>query len=113
MEQQPIVEESFIETKVIDNKSDFPIGQWEGNGLRETITTTITEKHEVAASSSSSSDDDQEGVRSKVITHHHEEETFEATEQVNKQYILHTFQWIIHLKLRVVVFSTFLFRFFF
>ena len=85
MEQQPIVEESFIETKVIDNKSDFPIGQWEGNGLRETITTTITEKHEVAASSSSSSDDDQEGVRSKVITHHHEEETFEATEQVNKQ----------------------------
>ena len=90
MEQQPILEETFIETRVIDNKAEFPIGQWEGNGLHETITTTITEKskkistsseHEIAAPSHGT----QEGVRSKVITHHHEEETVEENEQVNKQ----------------------------
>ena len=93
-EQQPIVEDTFIEAKVVDNKAGFPIGHWGEESVEETMTSTITEtstskkssstsEHE-AVESSSSSDEAQEGVRSKVIEHHHEEEIIEANEQVRK-----------------------------
>jgi hypothetical protein len=99
LEHQPIIEETFVETKVVSNKAGFP---GEEDGLHETTTTTITEtskkistssEHDVhitddirrKSSSSSSSDDGKEGVRSKVIEHYHEEETLEANEQVAEE----------------------------
>jgi len=108
LEQQPIVEETLIETKVIDSNMAEPIIQkedvseyhempWKEEISHETmrqvsetfvaeetrkISTTSEEEEHERKSSSSSSDDDQEGVRSKEIKHHYEEETNEITEQV-------------------------------
>jgi hypothetical protein len=99
------VEETLIETKVVDSNLAEPIIEREDvseyrempwkeevshetmRQVSETIVSEETRKISTS-SSSSSSDDDQAGVRSKEIRHHYEEETNEITEQVQIVYVI-------------------------
>merc|ERR1712223_267465 len=107
LEQQPILEEPFIERNVVDSNmaepmieredvSEYREAAWQEQFSHETMRqvseTTVTEETRKVSSSSDhpeqdrdsspySSDEDQEGVRSKEIKHHHEEETIEETHE--------------------------------
>jgi hypothetical protein len=107
LEQQPILEEPFIERNVVDSNmaepmieredvSEYREAAWQEQFSHETMRqvseTTVTEETRKISSSSDhqeqdrdsspySSDEDQEGVRSKEIKHHHEEETIEETNE--------------------------------
>ena len=99
------MEETLIETKVVDSNLAEPIIEREDvseyrempwkeevshetmRQVSETIVSEETRKISTS-SSSSSSDDDQAGVRSKEIRHHYEEETNEITEQVQTVYVI-------------------------
>ena len=99
------MEETLIETKVVDSNLAEPIieredvteyreSPWKEEVSHETMrqvseTIVSEETRKIStSSSSSSSDDDQAGVRSKEIRHHYEEETNEITEQVQIVYVI-------------------------